>query len=82
MPLNLEVTSDFDFKGLIFFIKTWRKGAFGQLATSEGSLMQIFPEIGIGSLENIYNALSIQHPIGSFGNFLGAEVGKERVLIA
>ncbi|KAI7987335.1 hypothetical protein LOK49_LG13G02058 [Camellia lanceoleosa] len=39
MPLTPQVASEFDFKGLIFFIKSWRKCAFGQIASSFGALL-------------------------------------------
>ncbi|KAI7988507.1 hypothetical protein LOK49_LG13G02063 [Camellia lanceoleosa] len=95
MPLTPQVASEFDFKGLIFFIKSWRKCAFGQIASSFGfshsnkcligaGLMQFFSEIGVGSLVHVYDALLIQHSVVILGEtiFWGLKSTKKPMILS
>ncbi|CAL5441071.1 unnamed protein product [Camellia sinensis] len=67
MPLTPQVASEFDFKGLIYFIKSWRKCAFGQIASSFGFShsnnalrYKIIKEVGDGTFGSVWRALNKQ----------------------
>ncbi|KAM7251900.1 hypothetical protein ACFE04_023783 [Oxalis oulophora] len=79
MPLGSQVVQNLELNGFIFLFEIWSKHPSGQTASSfeffhskkcsigGGGVMQNFPEIGVGSLVHVSNALLIQHPVKSFG---------------
>ncbi|KAL7187962.1 hypothetical protein ACSBR1_037909 [Camellia fascicularis] len=93
-PSGASVASEFDFKGLIFFIKSWRKCAFGQIASSfgfshsnkcliGGVLFLEIPFLFLFSTALSGHALLIQHPVVILGEtiFWGLKsTNKPRIL--